>query len=189
MKRRQARRGRQSVVVLLILLLLWSICLGWGLAMATEPRPAETVPQKTTGTAAGKTAAIGTVDVVPERYKLGQNLYLENCATCHVALPPAVMPSETWRQLLQDSQHYGVEIPVLSGPSLQVLWDYIRTYSRPQKADEEIPYRVYQSNFFKILHPRVKFASRPGLNSCVSCHPGAGQYDFRSLSSEWQNAP
>lgn len=40
--------------------------MGWGLATITSAQP---VP----------TDEIGTVDVVPERYQLGQELYLENC--------------------------------------------------------------------------------------------------------------
>ncbi|WP_421655706.1 diheme cytochrome C [Leptothermofonsia sp. ETS-13] len=175
---------------MLLLLLLWSICLGWGLSLATEPRAVSPVAQGTApSNPAEASPAIGTVDAVPDRLKLGQSIYLENCATCHVGLPPAVMPTETWRQLLQDPEHYGVNLKPLSGPYLLVVWEYIRYFSRPQSAEEEVPYRIYQSKYFKILHPRVKLPSKPGLSTCISCHPGADKYDFRTLSSEWQNAP
>ncbi|PSB24589.1 diheme cytochrome C [Stenomitos frigidus] len=187
------RRGR-SAIVLLLLLLTWSLCLGWGLAQAKEPRasqpiaqplPAPTTVQPTTA----PPVTIGTVDVVPKSLKLGQDLYLENCASCHIGVPPQVMPTETWRQLIQDSQHYGAQIQPLVPPNLQIVWQYIRTFSRPQGADEDIPYRVYQARYFKALHPKVKLPTRLGLSSCVSCHAGAGKYDFRSLTAEWQNAP
>lgn len=192
--RQRPSHSGQSVTVLLLLLLLWSICLGWGLSLAAEPHvinrvAQEVAPSEAPPDAAVSTGAIGTVDLVPDRLKSGQSLYLENCATCHVGLPPAVMPTETWRQLLQDPQHYGVNIQPLTSPYLQIVWEYIRYASRPQSEREQTPYRLYQSNHFKILHPRVKLPSRPGLSSCISCHPGAGKYDFRSLSSEWQNAP
>ncbi len=172
----------------MLLLLLWSLCLGWGLAVASEPRPVNLIAQKPVQTDS-ETTPIKTVDVVPKRYQMGQQLYLENCATCHIGLPPAVMPTQTWQQLLQDSQHYGVEIKPLGGPYLKILWEYMRTYSRPLMAEEEVPYRVYQSRIFKSLHPKVKLPPRLGLSSCISCHPGADKYDFRSLSAEWQNAP
>ena len=205
---RAARKNRQfqpprrrSIWVLLVLLLLWSLCLGIGLAQAIEPlKPAAIPLQKRDSTTqlvtpsdatkpATPTAAIGTVDVVPERYKLGQQLYLENCATCHIALSPAVMPSQTWRSLLQDANHYGVTIKPLGNPEVQIVWKYLRDYSRPLGAEEPVPYRVSQSSTFKLLHPRVKFPERASLITCISCHPGAGTYDFRSLSAEWQNAP
>lgn len=194
-------RYGQTVVVVLVLLLLWSLCLGIGLAQAVQPRSigaiAQTSPTPTgapvaspaSGSGAAIPGTIGTVDIVPAQYKLGQQLYLETCAGCHIGIPPAVMPTETWRQLLQDPQHYGAILTPLTGSSLVVVWDYLRQYSRPQSAEEEVPYRLYQSNIFKSLHPRVKLPSRTNLTSCVSCHPGVGKYDFRSLSAEWQNAP
>ncbi|MEX0270231.1 diheme cytochrome C [Leptolyngbyaceae cyanobacterium UHCC 1019] len=201
-KNRQFQPPRQrSIWVLLVLLLLWSLCLGIGLAQAIEPLKSAIIPlqerdltaQLATPSDAAQpnttTAAIGTVDLVPERYQLGQQLYLENCATCHIGLPPAVMPSQTWRSLLQDADHYGTTIKPLGNPEVQIVWQYLRDYSRPLGADESIPYRIYQSSYFKLLHPRVKFPERASLITCISCHPGAGTYDFRSLSAEWQNAP
>ncbi len=195
-RRRSPKRGR-SILVLLLLLLLWSLCLGWGLAQATEPRSRPATAQTPPATPLPATlpasgiqpAAIGTVDVVPRNLKLGESLYLENCASCHIGLPPEVMPTETWRQLLQDTQHYGAQLQPLVDPNLRIIWQYVRTFSRPQSAEEDLPYRLYQSRYFKALHPNVKLPTRVGVSSCASCHPGAGNYDFRSLSAEWQNAP
>lgn len=205
MRRSQPER-RRSIVVLVLLLLLWSICLGVGLAQATEPLSFKAIAQATPPTApsqstatpasttnAAKQAAeeeIGTVDVVPERFQAGQKLYLENCATCHIGIPPAVMPSQTWQQLVQDSEHYGATIQPLRSPEIQILWQYLREYSRPLAAGEPIPYRIRQSRLFNVLHPRVELTpDKVTLNGCISCHPGAGAYDFRRLTAEWQNAP
>jgi hypothetical protein len=135
------------------------------------------------------TEDIGTVDRVPERYQLGQQLYLENCATCHIALPPQVLPMETWRRLLQDSEHYGQTIKLLVDPPRLLVWNYLQTFSRPQAKEAEIPYRVANSSFFKALHPRVKLPQPATTGSCVTCHPGASQYNFRKLSPEWENSP
>jgi len=193
--RRPQRRGR-SILVLMILLLLWSVCLGIGLAQATEgksatkPTPPAVNSTPVKAIASADAAAIGTVDAVPPRYQLGQELYLEACATCHIGIPPQVMPSETWRVLLQDPQHYGVRIQPLVSPELQATWSYLSTYSRDLWKDEPVPYRVYQSRYFKALHPLVEFPNRQvKISSCATCHPGADKYDFRTLSSEWQNAP
>ncbi len=199
------RRGR-SVWVLMILLLLWSVCLGIGLAQATEnkaaPGQASTLAPVNSSTAVERatpeiaalpvaaTTAIGTVDSVPPRFQLGQRLYLEACATCHIGIPPQVLPSQTWQQLLQDPQHYGVQIKPQQGLELQATWNYLRTYSRDLREQEAVPYRVYQSRYFKALHPLVEMPTRQlKLTSCATCHPGADSYNFRLLSSEWQNAP
>lgn len=180
-KNRANRMGRRSPLMLFLLLLLWSIILGSGLAQAVTPLggAAEIPPENPTG----------TVDVVTERYRLGQQFYLEHCSTCHIGLPPAVMPTQTWADLLQDSQHYGAQIQPLLEPTLQIVWNYISTYSRPVLANERVPYRLQQSRYFKALHPRVNFAEPVTVTTCASCHPGATQFDFRSLTPEWQNTP
>jgi Dihaem cytochrome c len=215
---------RRSPVVLFLLLVLWSVVIGWSLTLLTalpgqtEPATSENFKSIETDLAeltyadklnfiqvaleTEKTASttkqnsnneakksIGTVDLVPRRFQLGQQLYLENCATCHIGLPPAVLPTQTWADLLQDEQHYGKQIKPLVDPERLIVWEYLRTFSRPLNEEEQTPYRMAQSRYFRALHPLVKLPSQISMASCVSCHPGAGEYDFRRLTSEWQNAP
>lgn len=181
--------------MLFLLLLFWSAILGWGLSQVTlasspvgEPTAVAQV-EAPSAPAAAPSSSIGTVDPVPEKYRLGQQYYLETCASCHVGLPPAVMPSQTWADLLQDSQHYGVQIQPLGEPLLQIVWSYVSTYSRPIIERERVPYRLSQSRYFKALHPKVEFAEPISVNSCAACHPAAAQFNYRSLTPEWQNAP
>lgn len=177
MLKRKPRRLklRRKPIGLFLLVLAWSLAMGWLLAFASNAYSTVTSTE------------IGTVDVVPAKHKLGQELYLENCATCHIALPPAVLPSQTWKNLLQDSQHYGATIKPLVDPGRILVWRYMSTFSRPHKADEVTPYRLSSSRYFKALHPQVKFPRPVKLGSCVSCHPGVSEYNFRSLSPEWEN--
>jgi mono/diheme cytochrome c family protein len=163
---------------LFLLILLWSVAIGWGLALATEAQP----------TAQAGSDAIGTVDPVPSRYQLGQELYLENCASCHIALPPSVLPTQTWQQVLQDSQHYGVKLPPLVDPPRLLVWNYLQYFSRSQSKAEETPYTIDDSRYFKALHPRVKLPRPVQISSCAVCHPSAAQYNFRRLTPEWQNS-
>lgn len=192
-------RGR-SVWVLLVLLLLWSVCLGVGLAQAKEPRPLLSLAPLTAQPNADRLdadtplsgeaiAAVAETDPVPDRLQLGQELYLQNCASCHIGVPAGVLPVQTWRQLLRDPQHYGTQIKPLLDTELLIVWEYLRYYSRPLAEEEPVPFRISQSRYFKALHPRVKFEQRVNLAGCISCHPGADKYDFRRLSAEWQNAP
>jgi len=172
--KRRSKSQTRSPFFLLLLILLWSLAMGWGLAAITSAQP---IP----------TEEIGTVDVVPDRYQLGQELYLENCASCHIAIPPAVLPSPTWQRVLQDSQHYGVNIKPLVDPGRLIVWQYLQVFSRPQlKDEEEIPYRISESRYFKALHPQVKLPRPLELSSCAGCHVKANEYNFRTLSPEWQ---
>lgn len=159
--------------MLLLLLLLWSVILGLGLANAQDSR----------------LLSAGGVDVVPERHQVGHELYLKYCGSCHVALPPAVMPSETWRQMLLSPEHFGLQITRPNAIEQRLIWNYMSAFSRPLLTEERTPYRLDQSRYLKALHPDVELPSRLRPNSCAACHPGASQNDFRSLSPEWQDAP
>ena len=134
----------RSPIGLFLLILLWSLAIGWGLAAVTNAQPTQPGAD-----------VIGTVDPVPLRYQLGHELYLENCASCHIALPPSVLPTQTWQQVLQDSQHYGVKLPLLVDPPRLLVWNYLQNFSRPQTKEEETPYKVADSRYFKALHPKV----------------------------------
>ena len=176
------RQFRRRPAILFFLVLCWSAALGWGLAQAQMPTAPASAP-------AVEIAEVETTDAVPARYQLGQELYLQNCATCHVGLPPAVMPTQTWAQLLPDSQHYGAQLTALTQPSLEIVWKYVSTYSRPTNQGEQVPYRLRQSRFFKALHPKVEFSQPVNVQSCAVCHPAAAQFNYRSLTPEWENAP
>lgn len=128
-----------------------------------------------------------TVDPIPQKYQLGAELYLQNCATCHIGLPPEVLPSETWRQLLlEPAMHYGETLPRIQKLQKQLIWQYLRAFSRPLKQGETIPFRMERSRFFNALHPDVRFSQSVRPNTCAVCHPGASNYDFRSLTPEWE---
>ncbi|MBD6614606.1 cytochrome C [Komarekiella sp. 'clone 1'] len=154
---------------LLLIVLAWSIIMGWLLSSVTSAYSAT------------PTSEVGTVDIVPAQYQLGQQLYLENCSTCHLALPPAVLPTQTWKNLLQDSQHYGAQLQPLVDPPRVLVWKYLSTFSRTQLKDEETPYRVNNSRYFRALHPKVNLPRPVQIGSCVSCHPSASEFNFRRI--------
>lgn len=174
---------RRSPLLLFLLLLLWSVILGIGLAQAQTSAPTATIAQAIMPDPAG------LVDPVAADHQLGQELYLENCATCHVGLPPAVLPTESWREILTKPYHYGANITPLTQPALQVEWNYVSFYSRPLKEGENIPFRLKSSRYFKVLHPKVDFPEPVTVRSCIVCHPAAAQFNYRSLMPEWENAP
>lgn len=175
------RKLNRRPVGLLLIILAWSLAMGWLLALATNVQGQ--TPQSINETA----NEIGTVDVVPSKYQLGQELYLENCASCHIGIPPALFPSQTWRNLIQDSEHYGTNIKTLVDPQRLLVWRYLSTFSRPINQEESIPYRFARSRFFRALHPGVKFTQPIQVSSCIQCHPSANAYNFRRLKPELEN--
>lgn len=186
---KRRKRRRRSMWSLVILLTLWSCFLGWGLShiqssVASEPVP---IAQNTPG--AALTTMTGSVDSVPPQLQRGEELYRQRCGTCHVALPPQVLPSQTWQALLPETNHYGMVLPKFQNPELTYTWEYLRFFSRSMKEDglRPIPYRVKQSVFFKVLHPDVEFTETVTPDTCIKCHPGVPELNFRQLSPEWEN--
>ncbi|MEM9925260.1 MAG: cytochrome C [Cyanobacteria bacterium P01_D01_bin.50] len=163
---------KKNPVGVLLVILIWSLAMGWLLSLETH------------GHGAVPASEIGTVDVVPAEYQLGQKLYLENCSSCHIAIPPSVLPTQTWKNLLQDEQHYGARLKPLVDPPRILVWRYLSTFSRPHKPEVRTPYRVNKSRFFKALHPQVELQRPVQLGSCVSCHSGASEYNFRTVNDE-----
>jgi hypothetical protein len=163
---------RQKLALLLLAIAAWSISIGWGMAVAIA-----------------NPALIKSVDPVPERYQTGQELYLENCSGCHIAIPPEVMPTETWKQLLEKPEnHYGQSLTNIDRITQLLIWDYLRTFSRSLTVKEPIPLYIAQSRYFKVLHPKVKLPKTVTHETCVTCHPGASKFDFRTLTPEWEDA-
>ncbi|MEO0769670.1 MAG: diheme cytochrome C [Cyanobacteria bacterium J06649_4] len=135
--------------------------------------------------ASGGTAGpdYGMVDPVASQYEVGYQIYLERCATCHVALPPAVLPADTWQPLLTDTAHYGVVLPSLTPFDQQLILNYLLAYSRRHQPGEALPYRLKDSRYFYALHPNVDLPEPLNLRSCVSCHQGAAEQNYRALSN------
>jgi len=115
---------------------------------------------------------------LPPQYARGQEKYLQRCGSCHLALPPEVMPSQTWQALLTDNAHYGKTLDPIGNLDRQVIWQYLRDYSRTTKADESTPYYLSSSRYFKALHPKVKLPRTLSPQSCVQCHVNAATGDF-----------
>ncbi len=192
-RRTTRRQSGPAVVGLVMLLILFTLIMGISLAQALEPKnnpllqspnPKLQAPNIQSSPSV-QSAEIGTVDPVSDRDRLGQELYLESCRSCHIGIPPAVMPTQTWQALLQDPQHYGVTIDIPQGPEKRIMWNYLKNASRPVASiDERVPYRISESRYFKALHPKVKFTTKPTLTTCISCHSSAQAFNFRKLSAE-----
>jgi hypothetical protein len=195
----QKRRSHalRRVFAVFLPILLFSGILGTGLEQAWAQLPQEPLSAATTvETGDDLERAVGiepdmtlaSLDVVPESLQLGQSVYLRECATCHVAPSPAVLPTQTWATLLVSAQHYSTQIEVMGRPAIDLVWDYIQFASRPILENETAPDRMRNSRFFQALHPRVEI-ERVDLASCAECHPNAWDYDYRTLSQEWLDAP
>jgi len=119
------------------------------------------------------------------RYQLGQELYLE---TALVATSPYLQLFCQPKLGNRCSRLAALWHKATTWLIRHACW-YGNTYKilRSQAKEEETPYRVDDSRYFKALHPQVKLPRPVQITSCISCHPSAAQYNFRRLTPEWQS--
>jgi hypothetical protein len=134
--------------------------------------------------------ATASDEVIPQKYQLGVELYVENCGSCHVPIPPGVLPTQSWKFILENPErHYGVALKNLIRLSRNLIWTYLAAYSRPAGQDEVVYNFIGRSRYFKALHPRVELPQPITVQTCIACHPGAKQMKYQPLTSDWDNAP
>ena len=115
---------------------------------------------------------------------LGQELYLENCTSCHLPIPAQVLPREKWREILNNpDDHYGQRLPTAIKVRARLIWTYLGRESRPLNAGETLPFGISDSRYFKALHPLVELPVPTSHQSCALCHPGAKNLDYQNISN------
>lgn len=111
--------------------------------------------------------------------------YRQECAACHMAYPPGMLPAASWNRMLGGLEsHYGSDAsldPVLVrhlGTWLQV---HAGTYKRLR--DEPPQDRITRSSWFERKHrdldPAVWQRAAVGSRAnCMACHTRADRGDF-----------
>lgn len=116
--------------------------------------------------------------------------YVQECAACHVAYAPGMLPAASWRRLMDGlDKHYGTDA-ALDPKDLQLIsrWlqgnaDTRRTSAAPVPED-----RITRTAWFERKHRHIepatwRLASVRSPSNCMACHTGAdkGQYDDHAL--------
>ncbi len=176
--RQRLHRKAFTFAIMVGLSLLLGIGLGSSQTHAVEAQ-SDIPPEALTQTSGDP---YGMVDPIDDRQLAGYQTYLNQCATCHVALPAAVLPTQTWQALITESAHYGISLPPIANFDQRLILNYLQAYSRPSRDRRTIPYRLSNSAYFQALHPQVSLPQPLTLNSCVGCHLGATERNYSSAA-------
>lgn len=111
--------------------------------------------------------------------------YQQECAACHLAYPPAMLPAESWQRLMgQLDRHYGVDA-TLDPQTLQKLSRWLQENAASQRRLAQPPPhdRITQSAWFVRKHHEIdavvwKLPSVKSAYQCAACHRGAEQGVF-----------
>lgn len=111
--------------------------------------------------------------------------YQQECAACHVAYPPKLLPAESWQRLMRGlPNHFGTDAS-LDAASVKQLSMWLTQHAGMGKTGQTVPPedRITRSVWFQREHheisprtwqlPRVRNAS-----NCLACHVRANQGVF-----------
>lgn len=111
--------------------------------------------------------------------------YTQECASCHVAYPPGMLPARSWQRLMSGlDRHYGTDASLDEATVRQLagwLQQHAGTYKRVAEAPPQD--RITRSAWFERKHRALddavwKHASVKSAANCAACHGGAEQGRF-----------
>lgn len=114
--------------------------------------------------------------------------YQQECAACHLAYPPGLLPAASWQRLMGNlPQHFGTDAS-LDPATVKEIGQWLQAHAadpRRAKAGAAAPPedRITRSAWFLREHREVVPAiwARPTIKSaanCAACHTRADQGDF-----------
>jgi hypothetical protein len=116
-------------------------------------------------------------------------LYTQECASCHVAYPPGLLPSASWQRVTGGlSRHYGTDAS-LDPAAIRELTAWLSANAgSDRRLREEPPQdRITRSAWFLRKHDEVparawKLPAVKSPSNCTACHAQAEQGDFNEHS-------
>ena len=116
--------------------------------------------------------------------------YRAECAGCHVAFPPDLLPADTWRHIMDGlADHFGVDSRIETPAREEIANFLVRNAGRHRFVRRAEPLRLTATLWFHRTHGRVKAQFGDPLvgskTNCGACHADAedGRYDEYTLLS------
>ncbi|TNF92291.1 MAG: cytochrome C [Gammaproteobacteria bacterium] len=124
-------------------------------------------------------------------------IYVEECGSCHMAYPPGLLPSDSWRRIMADlADHFG-DNAELDEQTAQQISDFLTSnaadkskYRRSQQmvavvgsSTGQAAMRITDYPYFKHEHDEVtdrliKQSGAASLSHCNACHQRAVEGSF-----------
>lgn len=106
--------------------------------------------------------------------------YTQECAACHTAYPPGMLPAPSWSRVMGGlDKHYGTDAS-LDAATVQKLGSWLQQHAGTYKRVSEAPPqdRITRSAWFVRKHRKVdaatwKLVGVKSAANCAACHGGA----------------
>ena len=116
--------------------------------------------------------------------------FQQECASCHLAFPPGLLPAASWRKMMSGlDKHFGVDASLTPAEATEITAFLVKNESNRWSANTA-PLRITDSEWFKAKHasgeinPAVwKRESIKSAANCLACHSSAdkGNFDEHSV--------
>jgi mono/diheme cytochrome c family protein len=111
--------------------------------------------------------------------------YTQECAACHTAYPPGMLPARSWQRIMAGlDKHYGTDAS-LDAATVQQLSTWLQSNAGTYKRVNEEPTqdRITRSAWFERKHRKIdatvwKLPSVKSAANCAACHAGADKGEF-----------
>lgn len=117
--------------------------------------------------------------------------YKAECASCHMAYPPQLLPAASWKKLMQGLDHHFGSNAELDAPTQAEITAFLVATSadanRKAKPEQATTIRITETARFQHWHDELsgnvfRRKSVGSAANCMACHKGAEQGDFNEHS-------
>lgn len=136
-------------------------------------------------TLTGLSASLALADGRPLQPRQTLPLYTQECAACHLAYPPGLLPASAWCRVMTGlERHYGSDAS-LDPAAVQQIAAWLQANAGTRKRVSEAPPedRITRSAWFARKHRELddtvwRHASVKSAANCAACHTRAEQGRF-----------
>lgn len=120
------------------------------------------------------------------RYAVDNATYRNECGSCHIAYPPALLGAIDWRGLLAGlDRHFGTDASLDAGARKEITAYLERAAGQPRRGATAL--RISDTAWFRREHDEVraatwKRAAVQSASNCGACHRQADRGDFSEHS-------
>jgi mono/diheme cytochrome c family protein len=111
--------------------------------------------------------------------------YRQECAVCHIAYPPGMLPADSWRHILDNLDHHFGSNASLDAASVKQLESWLTAHAAKAEQSSSAPPedRITRTTWFMAAHDEIPASTwrRPAVRSasnCAACHTRADQGNF-----------
>jgi hypothetical protein len=111
----------------------------------------------------------------------------QECAGCHMAFQPALLPAASWRKMMTGlDKHFGADASLTPAETIEIT-AYLVRHASNRWTSATAPLRITEAMWFKSKHREVspsawQHASVKSPANCMACHPGSDKGDFEESS-------